>query len=319
SFEDAQRMLREARENVFYGYDSIKEQYKSAEFHEKIKNRARSYGLYYNQNSTFSRSEQVSMASADRNILSIHRAFDVGFGAMNIGMGFLPGNKLSNAAGMGSIAAGVAGFGGTAGFLGRASTATNPYLLAGMVAMEAARYGTQEAILDPLVNTRMYQQSAFLNSRQILGGTQTNNPTGGLSSNKSFELGRYANQLQRNNRHFISPEDMNIFVQEASTMPQLQYAGNMDQVMKNMESAIKIMTNISRIFKGKNGREIAESLRQFGEMGMSLNQSESAFFGAQRMGGLLNVDPSRIMQSGYMSTEMSRQSGLAKSMLYATG
>src|SRR5690606_27367277 len=86
----------------------------------------------------------------------------------------------------------------------------------------------------------------------------------------------------------------------------------------NMESAIKIMTNISRIFKGKNGREIAESLRQFGEMGMSLNQSESAFFGAQRMGGLLNVDPSRIMQSGYMSTEMSRQSGLATSLLYAT-
>lgn len=300
------------------GAETIREEQSPARIKDRLRARARSYGLgFFERDSAYSENEQTGLARGDLFSKSVLRTSDLALGATNIGSMFLPSSGLATKLGIGSIVAGGAGLGSVSQMLGIGATFSNPYILAYMGAQKVFAEGLQGGVINPLVNTRQYTMSGFTGMKGVLGGQQSLTGMGGLSLGQSYQFARRVNNLERSNLD-INPSTINEFVQAASEMPQLQYVTNSDQAIQNMEKFVTIMTKMARQFKGKE-KDIIESFRQFGQMGMTLSQSEMAFSQANRMGTMLNVDPSKIMGAGYMGAQSMIGTGVSQATGYMMG
>jgi hypothetical protein len=328
SYSSMLERFQSARDRMSLGYQTLKEENSFNQLQGRMRNRLRAWGLgFIDQESAFDRYEQMALSRGDKMASSLQHGADIGFGGAQLGMNAMEfmgvgATKAGSRLGMASLGAGVAGYGGMAAKLGRMATFTNPYLIAGQIALSLGQGGFQHSISDPFTNTRMFESSVFGGMRNVLGGTQSNRGFGGMDMSSS--LG-FAKQMQGGvawGNKGISSDMINNFVKAAAEMPQLQYVQNTDQAIQGMSKFVDIMVKMSKQFKGKE-QEIMQAFQQFGQMGMSLGQSQQAFTYANKMGSFLNVSPNNITMAGANAVQQMMNSGqlggIAQGTVYASG
>lgn len=298
NFYDYLARVQEARDQMTLGWDSIKSDYEARPFRQRVKDRLRTFGINRPElNSIYSPNEQNVMAKSDAISNMFVRGMDLGMGGLQLSTMLLPSaGKLSTIAGVGSMAAALGGMGGLATGLGSLAMYSNPYTAAASVGLRGLSFGVQESILDPLANTRMFQSTANTSFRGVIGGLNSNTGRGGLSMSNSFQLGRGIESIRTNNRD-LEPEKINQFLEAAANLPQMGFGVNADKAIENVSKFMDIMVKLSKQFKGKE-TELVQSMTQFSQMGMSLQEAERNIQNTSRMGTMLGIDSSKIMMAG---------------------
>lgn len=327
NYIDYLERVRRAQEKIALGYSTLKEDVQNLSLADRFRYHRMQLGLGgYDKDSAFSSAEQSAMARGDMASRVGMRFADMAFGSANLMSSFVPtAGALSSMAGNLGLFAGISGkIAGSAGMMGLGegfgflSSMTNPYYLAAIGAIKLGQFGMQEGVIDPFINSRMFQSTSLAGMRGVLGGMQSSLGTGGLSMGESMGIGRSVEAIRRSNRD-MSPEQINQFLQASSEMPQMQYVTNVSQAVENISKIMDFMVEIQRKFKNKNPQEIVDAFRQFGQMGMTLEQSKRAFDNTQAYGSLLNIDPSKIMTAGYNTSQMMMGTNISQSMGYNLG
>ena len=289
----------EAREQMTMGYTAIRQDFEQRSFKERIKDRLRTYGVgETNPQSIYSQNEQNNLAGSDFISNRIIGGANALLGGASLATGFLPAKGMAGAAMWGSMGTGMMGMGGISTGLGYASVAMNPYALAATLGIHALSYGTQETLIDPLSNSRLFQSTINSNLKGVIGGLNSNTGRGGMDLSTSFKLARNIDQIRSNNREF-SPETINKFLEAGASMPQMQNIDS-DKVAANMEKFVNIMVKLGKQFKGKEN-DLIQAMQQFSGMGMGLEQAGNMISQTSQIGKTLNIDPNRIMSAGSMS------------------
>jgi hypothetical protein len=283
-------------------------------------------GLMTNNESAFSASEQRAMSRGDKLSRMGLKGVDLMYGMGDLGLSITPSvgstsmmlGKVSMYTSIGGAVSGSGLLGGAGGFLGTASNLANPNYLMMMMGMKTMQYGMNQSVIDPYSYTRMFESSALGSMRGVLGGQQSLLGAGGLSMSQSVGVGRYMETMRQSNRGLVSPEQINQFMSAAADMPSMQFVTNPEMAVDNMVKFTNMMTDLARKFKGKD-KELIEAFRQFGQMGMTLDQSKRAFETTHAAGTFLNVDPSRIMGAGQSASQMAIGTGISQGTMYIDG
>lgn len=315
-FQYYMRRAQEVKDQMTLGVQAIKSDHVG--YMQRVKDKLHGYGIGGKEReSMYSLNEQGAMQTSDNLSRGLTRSLDIGMGLGQVGLSLLPNaSKIGRLASYGSIATGLMGFGGLTNALGSMSMLTNPFMMAGTLGLQYAGWGIQESLMTPLANTRQFQSSSFINSRNSIGGLQSGTGRGGLTMSQSLGIGRLGESIRVNNKD-ISADMLNEFIKSGTQLDSMKFM-NSDKAVENMGKYLGIMTKLAKQFKGKES-ELMQAMQQFSSMGMTLDQSKNAIQTGSSIGTMLNINPGRIMTAGAGFAQTMMGSNISQSSGYFMG